>query len=594
MDARATYSARVQHWRSVAARAERDFARLGWARVATLAAGALMAWFAFREPALDPWWLAAPTVLFLVLGRRLDAAGRRRDLASRALAHFEMAFARMDDAWAGKGTWGENFRDTHHVYAEDLDLFGRGSLFELLCTARTTSGEQMLAAWLLKAAGREEALARQAALGELAPRVDLREEFALLGEDARSGVHSEAVAKWGADPGVIFPAWTRPAAWALAGINALTLGGFFAGYWSGTVVLSALAPALALAYLVREQTSQALAKVRSSSRDLQILAHMFARLEQERFGAPRLVRLREQLRPEGRLVSSRIAQLARIVVWIDSCNHLIVATLAPFLALRPQLAMAVERWRAQNGPHIAQWVAVLAEIEALNSLAAFTFEHPSAHFPELLADATPRFEARELRHPLLPAQTSVPNDVSLGGDLRLVIVSGSNMSGKSTLLRAVGLNCVLAWAGAPVLAGSLRISPLALGGSLRTVDSLQEGRSRFYAEILRLRQILDLTEGARPVLFLLDELLSGTNSHDRRIGAEGVIQGLIERGAAGMVTTHDLALVKIADALGHRATNWHFEDHLEEGKISFDYKLRPGVVQRSNALELMRAVGLKV
>jgi DNA mismatch repair ATPase MutS len=168
------------------------------------------------------------------------------------------------------------------------------------------------------------------------------------------------------------------------------------------------------------------------------------------------------------------------------------------------------------------------------------------------------------------------------------------MSGKSTLLRTVGTNTVLALAGATVRARRLRLSPLQVGASIRIQDSLQAGASRFYAEITRLRQIVEQTEGELPVLFLLDEILHGTNSHDRLIGAEGVVSGLNERGAVGLVTTHDLALARIADELGLHAANVHFEDHLEGGKMSFDYQLRPGIVRRSNALELMRSIGLDV
>ncbi|MBO0797560.1 MAG: DNA mismatch repair protein MutS, partial [Blastocatellia bacterium] len=169
-----------------------------------------------------------------------------------------------------------------------------------------------------------------------------------------------------------------------------------------------------------------------------------------------------------------------------------------------------------------------------------------------------------------------------------------NMSSKSTLLRTIGTNVVLAFAGAPVRAQHLRLSPFAIGASIHILDSLQTGASRFYAEITRLRQIVGLTDGELPLLFLLDEILSGTNSHDRRIGAEAVVKGLVERGAMGLVTTHDLALTKIVDNLGARAANIHFEDHLEDGKMRFDYKIHKGIVQRSNALELMRVVGLNV
>jgi DNA mismatch repair ATPase MutS len=231
----------------------------------------------------------------------------------------------------------------------------------------------------------------------------------------------------------------------------------------------------------------------------------------------------------------------------------------------------------------------------LCSLATFAYERPDAVFPELAAGADgPLFDGADVRHPLIPRDQAVGNDVRLGSECALWIVSGSNMSGKSTLLRAVGLNTALAWAGAPVCCARLRVSPLCIGASIRVNDSLLDNKSRFYAEISRLRDIVDLARGGRPTLFLLDELLSGTNSHDRRIGGAAVIQGLVERGAIGLVTTHDLALAEITATLGERARNVHFEDHIENGQIDFDYHLRPGVVERSNALELMRAVGLDV
>jgi DNA mismatch repair ATPase MutS len=176
----------------------------------------------------------------------------------------------------------------------------------------------------------------------------------------------------------------------------------------------------------------------------------------------------------------------------------------------------------------------------------------------------------------------------------VLIVSGSNMSGKSTLLRAVGTNVVLALAGGAVRAAAMRLSPLAIGATIRIEDSLQEGHSRFYTEILRIRAIVEQTSGRVPVLFLLDEVLHGTNSHDRRIGAGAIVRALVERGAIGLVTTHDLALTELATTMGGAAANVHFEDRIEDGRMVFDYRMRPGVVERSNALELMRAVGLDV
>jgi DNA mismatch repair ATPase MutS len=255
--------------------------------------------------------------------------------------------------------------------------------------------------------------------------------------------------------------------------------------------------------------------------------------------------------------------------------------------------MAVDRWRAGEGPAIGAWLRSVGEFEALCALAAYSAENPADPFPEIVKCET-CFEAEGLGHPLIPVAECVRNDVRLGGPMRAFVVSGSNMSGKSTLLRSVGVAAVMALAGAPVRARRLRLCPLAVGATLRIQDSLQAGKSRFYAEITRVRQVVDLARGPLPLLFLFDELFHGTNSHDRRIGAESVLRGLLERGAIGLITTHDLALAEIVAGIGPQAVNVHFEDRFEDGRMRFDYRMRPGVVEHSNALALMRAVGLEV
>jgi DNA mismatch repair ATPase MutS len=260
-----------------------------------------------------------------------------------------------------------------------------------------------------------------------------------------------------------------------------------------------------------------------------------------------------------------------------------------------QCALAVETWRDAFGKAVPLWLSTVGQLEALVSLAGYGYEHPRDPFPEIRdSDAGALFDATGIGHPLLPEARVIRNDVRLDADMRLLVVSGSNMSGKSTLLRTVGINAVLALAGAPVRAERLRISPVAVGATLRIQDSLEEGTSRFYAEIKRMRQLVEIAEGPLPLLFLLDEIFHGTNSHDRRIGAEAVIGELVKRGAVGLVTTHDLALSDIAEGLAPRARNVHFEDHLENGRVTFDFKLRDGIVEKSNALELMRSVGLDV
>ncbi len=275
---------------------------------------------------------------------------------------------------------------------------------------------------------------------------------------------------------------------------------------------------------------------------------------------------------------------------LDSRDNFLIRIIGPPLLWTTQVAMAIEAWRAENAALVPVWLDALAEIEALSSLANYAYEHPADVFPEFVAGA-PRFEADNISHPLLPEQRSVPNSVRLAAPLQLLVVSGSNMSGKSTLLRAVGVNAILALAGGPVRARSLALSGLSVGASIRTTDSLEEGQSRFMAEILRIKQILELPA---PALFLMDELLHGTNSHDRAIGAEGIVRALLARGAIGIATTHDLSLAAVADQLAPAAANVHFEDRLENGRLVFDYRMREGVVTRSNALDLMRAAGLDV
>jgi DNA mismatch repair ATPase MutS len=234
-------------------------------------------------------------------------------------------------------------------------------------------------------------------------------------------------------------------------------------------------------------------------------------------------------------------------------------------------------------------------LEAALSIATYAYEHPADTLPEIVPGKRALLvDSKAMAHPLIPRGQAVPNDLHLGPEQRLLIISGSNMSGKSTLMRTLGVNLVLAQAGAPVRAQSFRWTPCALGATLRIHDSIQDGTSRFYAEILRLRQILDLAQGSLPLIFLLDELLHGTNSHDRAIGAEAVLRGLLGRGAAGIITTHDLAITRLAEGQLPAARNMHLQDQFEGAELRFDYKLRDGVVQKSNALELMRRIGLEI
>jgi DNA mismatch repair ATPase MutS len=343
----------------------------------------------------------------------------------------------------------------------------------------------------------------------------------------------------------------------------------------------------------RAQVLAVSAGVESASHDLDLLADFLERLEREEVNSPRLLELRSALDTDGVPPSARIAQLRRLLGMLDARRNQLFLPIASLLLWGTQVSCAIERWRAECGAVLGPWIDAVGEFEALCAFAGFSYEHPDYPFPEIVEEGA-CFEGVAIGHPLLPGDRCVRNDVHLDRERQVLVVSGSNMSGKSTLLRTVGVNTVLGLAGAPVCAKSLRLSPLAVGASIRLHDSLREGSSRFYAEILRLREVVDLSRGDRPALFLLDEILHGTNSHDRGIGAEAVVRTLIENGAIGLVTTHDLALTRVADELGARADNVHFQDDHEAGEITFDYRMHDGVVTKSNALALMRAVGLEV
>jgi hypothetical protein len=566
--------------------------RISNARLIVFATGVAVALVAFDTHRLSPWWIAVPAALFIGLVVHHDTVIRNRQRADRAVSFYERGMARLDDRWMGGGEAGERFLDPAHPYANDLDLFGRGSLFELLCTARTRAGEDTLANWLRAPAPAGEVLGRQAAVDELRFRLDLREDLALIGASVRAGLHPEALEAWCAAAPTLAGNWRRVVA-ALLAASVVIIAVLWAttgiGLWA---LLAALCAEGILGVLWSRRVAHVIRHAQQPAYDLMLLAQLLARVEQERFTAPRLVALRAALDIDGLPPSRQIARLNRLIHLLDARRNEFFGAIAALLLWGTQLALAIEAWRAACGPVVSRWLSVVGECEALCALAGYAYEHARDPFPEI-TDGGPCFDADGLGHPLLPESRCVRNDVRLG-EVRVLIVSGSNMSGKSTLLRSVGTNAVLALAGAPVRADRLRLSPLAVGASMRILDSLQAGTSHFYAEITRLRQLMELTTGPLPVLFLLDEILHGTNSHDRGVGAEALMRSFVARGAIGLVTTHDLALARVADALASRAANVHFEDRLEDGQMYFDYRMYPGVVRKSNAVALMRAVGLDV
>lgn len=587
VDPRVEYKTRMSEWSRRAEVLEQSHSRMGNFRLLFLFG--LLALAAIFCRSQVSWGVV---VIILLVGTLLSGIWHlriehARNAARRGIRFYEAGLERLDGTWLGKGSPGTEFLDPHHPYAADLDLFGVGSLFELVNAAHTQIGRASLAKWLLEAASLEVIAARQEAIKELGPKVDFREQLGFLAAEADTWIPTESLISWARKPAALHSKPNRIAAFCLPWVNLVLL---LMGHWPWCVVILAVQSALVGSY--KRRVKQVTRTLGSVQHDLKWLADLFDVLESENFKSASLRRVDAEHQSGGVSASEAIQRLATLYSWIASRGNPVIAAISGWFMLETQVAFAVDAWRARFGLMVEPWLRRLGEIEALSSLAGYAYEHPADPFPEFVS-APAQVQAEDLKHPLMVETKCVGNDVSLGPNCRLMVISGSNMSGKSTYLRTIGINLVLALAGAPVRARKLRLTHLRLGASIRTLDSLHEGTSRFYAEISRLGQIVKLAEQGTMV-FLLDEILAGTNSHDRRIGAGCVARALVERGALGLMTTHDLALAKIADEIQPPGANFHFEDQILNGKMSFDFHLRQGVVQKSNALELMRSVGLDV
>lgn len=571
---------------------EKDGDRLSMARLGVFLSLIATAFWAHRTGA-SPAWTLVPVAVFVLLVRRHRALVAAADRARRRAAWHRRRVDRMEGRWTEAGDDGERFLDGEHPFSGHLDVFGRGSLFHRIDLARTSAGKETLARWLSGPPDPAAAALRQRAVEELRPREDLREDLALLGDDAASA-GLEDLGPWAVAPPRLDGAGPRVLAIAGPALSAGLLSWWLA--FGGPFLPAALALAASWFVLGRyqERVDGVLRGADASSGELVLLADLLHRFEVEEFRGEALAGAGRRLRGDGVPASMAIASLRRLMVLRDAAYNQVFAPVALVLLWPLAIALRVEAWKRRHGESVGGWIASLGELEALSSLAAYAAENPEDPFPSF-ERGPPMLDGRGLSHPLLQPERAVRNDLVLDAGRRVLVVSGSNMSGKSTFLRTVGTNIVLAFAGAPVRAVSLRLPPLAVGASVNVHDSLLDGESRFYAEVRRVALVVGMARGGEaPLLFLLDELFHGTNSADRREGARAVVKTLLQGGALGLVTTHDLELARLAEDLDGAVANVHLEDRLEDGRMTFDYRLRPGVVTHSNALALMRAVGLEV
>jgi hypothetical protein len=599
---------------------------LGWLRLATVVLFLGVAWLTIFLKDGPRWGVLVPIVLFVALGVWQGRVSRRLSTARRAAEIYRRGIARIEDRWIGlevRETSGLSAdvraRQTASLYAGDLDIVGHGGMFELLCRARTRMGEETLLTWLLEPAEVPEILRRQAAVDELRGRVDLRERMGVAGETAAVGVQAEALRKWAAADDVLTQRWMPWVAGVLAVVWAIVAAATLWVWLGGTIDalrsftfgdgLSLMLLVMVVERFVRRPFEKRITAVLDGTdaalKNMQLLASLLEVMEAETFVSERLLEIKQKLESHEVAGSVAIGKLGKLGQWRDSMDNLIVKGLNTPLMYSVQVAWAIQRWRRQHGSAVPLWIEAVAEMEALNSLAMYAYEHPADVFPEFERYGA-CVDAEEIGHPLIAAAKCVRNSLQIGGETRVLLISGSNMSGKSTLMRTLGVNTVLAMCGAPVRAKRFRLTPLKIGASLLLNDSLQEGHSRFYAEIEKLGRICSLAEscadgesksgsgGQTGMLFLLDELLQGTNSKDRLVGAEGVVRALVEAGAIGMVTTHDLALAEMVGLPQGAMKNMHFQDQIVDGQMRFDFTLREGVAMKSNGVELMRLIGLKV
>ena len=529
VDARASYEAGKAARSAEVQRLEGRERGLGTLRV-LVALGAIAAlidavWGAYRELATGGCiGLVALFVVLVALHARLVA---RRELAEAGRRFHERGLARLADGWHSFPEDGARFVDDEHPFSSDLDLFGPRSIFQRLNTAETFEGQAKLASWLSSDPPAVEDLeARHAAVKELAERVSFREDLSaeahLLDGTRPLGLVGWAVkpSGWAPSPLLVLGGRMLPAALLLAfAANRL-------GYVPGWAWIGLLLVVLGFGRMVGAQVAPIVELASTRESAISRFAALFARIEREVFTSPRLVAVRERLATQPAGATAQMARLARIVSFVDARqNEFFRLFVGPVLLWDLNCAVFVERWRGEVGPRMGEWFDSLHEIEALASLAGYAFETPEATFPRFCVE--PQFVAEGLGHPLVPRGRRVDNDVHLPAAGDALVITGSNMAGKTTLLRAVGVNAQLAFAGAPVAAKSLVLGRLAVSTSMRIRDSLGDGVSRFYAEVNRLKLVTDRAAAA-PSLFLLDEILHGTNMRERLIGARGLVLGLLE------------------------------------------------------------------
>jgi hypothetical protein len=597
----AVFGARAEAFRTEAAECTLRFNRIANLRLVAFVATAACLIFGVSQAA--PVALGAGLVLgvvFVVLVRDHRRIGLRRDRATALHAINAEALARLGRRWADIPLRHSLQADRLHPYAADLDLFGQASLLHLLDTTRTSMGQATLARWLLNGAAPSTVRERQRSTTELAARLDFRQELEVRGAlEATTRLDPEPLLAWAESRpwlvrrrGLLWAARLSPVLLSVLALAQLT------GWLAWPLWLPFLFVNAFLWQLFGKHAYATLSQIGTIEGGLRQYAAILDLLSTATFEAPLLKRLQLTLTTDGCSAYAHMRQLERMTRLVLPRSAQVYWVVQSILLWDVHVLAALEGWQARVGTRARVWLETLGDIEALAALAALAHAHPDWALPEIDQTAC-QLEADQAGHPLLVPDMRVDNQIALGPPATFLLVTGSNMAGKSTFLRTIGTNIVLAQAGGPVCARALRMPPLALCTSMRVVDSLERGVSTFLAEVLRLKQVVDAAradEGGRTVCYLLDEILQGTNTAERQIAARRVIRFLLARGAIGAVSTHDLTLAD-APEFAAAAHSVHFSETLTAGPdgpiMTFDYRLESGLATSTNALRLVEMLGLE-
>ncbi len=593
------YARREAAYRRLGDRQRQAAVRLSNARLGVALAGLLLAVLLYRAVGPRAAWGAAAlsAIPFAFLARRHGRVLRRLRYTETLAEINRTGVERIAGRWGAFPDTGAEFADDEHPFASDLDLFGQGSVFQWLSASHTAPGRAALARLLTGPPPEPgEIQARQQAVAELAPALGWRQRLEAEALQAAGELGPvEPLLEWARQS---HPLYAHPlvrfGAWALPGAALLVIGLSFLGRLTWQAPVAMLALHFLLLRTGGAARSQALNAVFRQERELRTYASMLRHLETRTFSSPWLRDRQAQLRSgRGEAAHLQVRRLSRIAERISNRANAMFLILNIVLLWDIHCMISLEAWKRESGRLLPTWLRTLGEVEALASLAIVRFEHPDWAFPEIAEGRRAGITGAGMGHPLI-GDGRVCNDFALVEPVRVAVITGSNMSGKSTFLRTVGVNLVLAYAGAPVCAARFACPRVQLWTCMRVEDNLQQRISAFYAEILRIKRIVEAVRGGARVCFLLDEIFKGTNSRDRHTGARALISQLQRAGAIGLVSTHDLELGELERESGGRIINYHFREYYEGNEIRFDYKLRPGISPTRNALHLIRMAGIEL